>query len=219
ATAARRFRRAHHGCRHAVRHLRARSVAGRKGHLSRAHRQDPLLRLQFAATRNIPLVHRHRADSKSARCAVHRNQAIKVVIAVSCYFTARSQLRGQAASAAMHMAGGYLLSTDFDRDIPRNRTNSVKHDGRAAYFGTADVLPLWVADMDFASPEAVTRALLERAAHPIYGYTRYPESAYEALIAWLKKRHGWEVQREWIVMAPGVVPTLFASVMAFSQEA
>lgn len=58
------------------------------------------------------------------------------------------------------------MSTDFDQEIPRSGTNSVKHDGRAAYFGTADVLPLWVADMDFASPEAVTRALQERAAHP-----------------------------------------------------
>ena len=110
------------------------------------------------------------------------------------------------------------LTIDFDHDIPRNGTNSVKHDGRAAYFGTPDVLPLWVADMDFASPEAVTRALQERAAHPVYGYTQYPESAYEALMAWLKKRHGWEVQREWIVMAPGVVPSLFASVMAFARE-
>ena len=107
---------------------------------------------------------------------------------------------------------------DFDKEITRNGTSSVKHDGRVAYFGTADVLPLWVADMDFASPEAVTRALQERAAHPVYGYTLYPESAYEALIAWLKKRHGWEVQREWMIMAPGVVPSLFASVMAFAKE-
>jgi len=110
------------------------------------------------------------------------------------------------------------LSTDFDREIPRNGTHSVKHDGRAAYFGTADVLPLWVADMDFASPEAVTRALQERVAHPLYGYTQYPESAYEALMDWLKQRHGWDVRREWIVMAPGVVPSLFASVLAFAKE-
>jgi cystathionine beta-lyase len=110
------------------------------------------------------------------------------------------------------------LSTDFDSEIPRSGTNSFKHDGRATYFGTSDVLPLWVADMDFASPEAVTLALQARAAHPIYGYTQYPESAYEALMQWLKKRHGWEVQREWIVMAPGVVPSLFASVMAFAKE-
>lgn len=110
------------------------------------------------------------------------------------------------------------MTIDFDQEIPRNGTHSFKHDGRAAYFGTPDVLPLWVADMDFASPEAVTHALQERAAHPIYGYTQYPESAYEALMAWLKKRHGWEVQREWIVMAPGVVPSLFASVLAFVRE-
>ena len=114
--------------------------------------------------------------------------------------------------------GTHSLSIDFDHGIPRNGTASVKHDGRVAYFGTPDVLPLWVADMDFAAPESVTRALAERAAHPIYGYTFYPDSLYDALIAWLKQRHGWEVQREWIMMAPGVVPSLFAAVMAFAQE-
>jgi len=110
------------------------------------------------------------------------------------------------------------LSIDFDQEIPRNGTCSVKHDGRAAYFGTPDVLPLWVADMDFSAPEAVTRALAERASHPVYGYTFYPDSLYDVLIAWLQKRHNWMVQREWIVMAPGVVPSLFASVMAFTQQ-
>ncbi len=110
------------------------------------------------------------------------------------------------------------MNFDFDREIPRDGTASVKYDGRVAYFGTADVLPLWVADMDFAAPEAVTRALAERAAHPVYGYTFYPDSMYDALIAWLKNRHGWTVRREWIVMAPGVVPSLFATVMACAQQ-
>jgi cystathionine beta-lyase len=109
------------------------------------------------------------------------------------------------------------LSTNFDQKIPRDGTSSVKHDGRAAYFGTEDVLPLWVADMDFAAPEAVTRALAQRAAHPVYGYTFYPESLYESLIAWMKNRHGWEIQREWIIMTPGVVPTLHAAVMAYTR--
>ena len=68
--------------------------------------------------------------------------------------------------------------------------------------------------MDFAAPEAVTRALAERAAHPVYGYTFYPDSLYDALMDWLKNRHGWTVQRDWIVMAPGVVPSLFATVLA-----
>ena len=109
------------------------------------------------------------------------------------------------------------MSFDFDRVIARDNTCSVKHDGRAAYFGTENVLPLWVADMDFAAPEAVTRALLDRAAHPVYGYSLYPESLFEALIAWIKKRHGWKVERVWIVMAQGVVPSLFASVLAFTE--
>ena len=109
------------------------------------------------------------------------------------------------------------MSFDFDRVIQRSGTNSLKHDGRAAYFGTADVLPLWVADMDFAAPEAVTRALVERASHPVYGYSLYPEGMYEALISWMEKRHEWQVEREWIVMAPGVVPSLYATVLALTQ--
>ena len=110
------------------------------------------------------------------------------------------------------------MTFDFDKIIARDGTASVKNDGRAGYFGTSDVLPLWVADMDFAAPEAVTRALTKRAEHPVYGYTFYPESMVDALISWLKKRHGWTVEREWVVMAPGVVTSLFASVMAFAEQ-
>ncbi len=110
------------------------------------------------------------------------------------------------------------MTFDFDKIIVRDNTASVKYDGRAGYFGTSDVLPLWVADMDFAAPEAVTKALIQRAAHPVYGYTFYPESMVDALIYWLQKRHGWTVERDWIVMAPGVVTSLFASVMAFAEQ-
>lgn len=109
------------------------------------------------------------------------------------------------------------MSFDFDQTISRAGTDSVKYDGRIAYFGTADVTPLWVADMDFAAPLAVTAALAARAAHPIYGYTRYPDSLYDALIGWMQQRHGWTIKREWIVMCPGVVPSLHAAVMAFAQ--
>ncbi len=109
------------------------------------------------------------------------------------------------------------MSSDFDRVIPRSGTSSFKYDGRMEIFGTDDVLPLWVADMDFAAPAVVRDALAERAAHPIYGYTVYPESLYEALIDWLQKRHGWKVEREWIVMCPGVVPSVHAAIIALSQ--
>jgi len=108
------------------------------------------------------------------------------------------------------------LSFDFSRDISRSGSASLKYDGRQNMFGAAEVIPLWVADMDFPAPPAVTAALAARAAHPIYGYTIYPDSLYQALIHWLRQRHGWEVQREWIVMCPGVVPTLHAAVMAYA---
>lgn len=106
---------------------------------------------------------------------------------------------------------------DFDQAIPRDGTDALKHDGRADYFGTADVVPLWVADMDFAAPAAVTQALLARAAHPIYGYSRYPAALFDALIDWLGQRHGWQVERAWIMPAPGVVPSLHAAVLAFAE--
>ncbi len=109
------------------------------------------------------------------------------------------------------------MGNEFDHVIPRSGTSSFKYDGRTEFFGTDDVLPLWVADMDFAVPAAVRDALVARAAHPIYGYTIYPESLYEALIVWLQKRHAWPVKREWIVWCPGVVPALHASIYAFTQ--
>jgi cystathionine beta-lyase len=109
------------------------------------------------------------------------------------------------------------LSFDFDRVIPREGTSALKYDGRTAYFGTSDVQPLWVADMDFAAPEAVTHALIARATHPIYGYTLPPESVYDALIGWMKKRHAWVIEREWIVLVPGVVPSLNAVAMALTE--
>ena len=109
------------------------------------------------------------------------------------------------------------MNHNFDRDISRNGTHSEKYDARQTIFSKADVIPAWVADMDFAAPPAVTKALIERANHPIYGYTIYPDSLYKSIIDWLKRRHHWEIQREWIVMCPGVVPSLNAAVMAFTQ--
>lgn len=109
------------------------------------------------------------------------------------------------------------VSEKFDRDIDRSGTNSTKFDDRLGIFGNANVMPLWVADMDFAAPAEITHALIRRATHPIYGYTLVPESLYESLIDWLKRRHHWHVEREWIILSPGVVPSLTAAVMALTQ--
>jgi cystathionine beta-lyase len=110
------------------------------------------------------------------------------------------------------------MAFNFDQEIQRENTNSVKFDGRQQYFGTTDVSPLWVADMDFAVPECVTRALQERINHPVFGYTIYPDSIYQVIIDWFQRRHQWTIERDWIVFAPGVVPSLFAAAQTFAQE-
>ncbi|MDT8363631.1 MAG: PatB family C-S lyase [Nitrosomonas sp.] len=105
----------------------------------------------------------------------------------------------------------------FDREIDRSGTFSTKYDARQAIFGHAGVMPLWVADMDFAAPAEVTEALRIRATHPIYGYTQAPDSVYTALINWLKQRHGWEVSREWIVLCPGVMPSVTTAILTLTE--
>jgi cystathionine beta-lyase len=110
------------------------------------------------------------------------------------------------------------MTINFDQPISRENTDSVKFDGRQQYFGTTDVSPLWVADMDFAVPECVTRALQERISHPVFGYTLYPDSIYQSIIDWFQRRHQWTIEREWILFAPGVVPSLFAAAKAFAKE-
>lgn len=106
----------------------------------------------------------------------------------------------------------------FDYNIAREDTSSLKYDGRLATFGTNDVMPMWVADMDFAIPEAISKALQTRANHPVFGYSIAPESLYEALMDWLLVKHHWQVKREWILLTPGVVPSLNLVVAALTAE-
>lgn len=106
---------------------------------------------------------------------------------------------------------------DFDCPIDRTNTDSQKFDGRQRYFGATDITPMWVADMDFAVPDCVTQAILKRAAHPVYGYTLYPESLYQSVIDWFERRHHWNIQRDWLMMMPGVVPSLHACCMALAE--
>ncbi|MDC0662819.1 MalY/PatB family protein [Marinobacter sp. SS21] len=110
-----------------------------------------------------------------------------------------------------------MAPTEFDQQIQREQTGAVKFDARQAVFGRPDVIPLWVADMDFAAPTAITEALVARAQHPVYGYTLFPDSLYQAMIDWFAQRHHWTIEREWILMAPGVVPSLHAAAVAFTE--
>lgn len=105
----------------------------------------------------------------------------------------------------------------FDSMLNRQGTASLKFDARRDVFGREDVIPLWVADMDFAVPEAVQRALMQRAAHPVFGYTVFPESLRDALIYWFATRHGWNIMPDSILFCPGVVPSLYACILALSR--
>lgn len=109
------------------------------------------------------------------------------------------------------------MTSRFDQPIAREGSGALKYDGRQQTFGNAEVMPMWVADMDFAVPEAVTQALQARVAHPVFGYSLAPDSLYQALIDWLRLKHDWQVRREWIVLTPGVVPSLNLVVAAFTR--
>lgn len=109
------------------------------------------------------------------------------------------------------------MKYDFDKVIERQNTNSVKWDMAEELVGEKDVLPLWVADMDFQSPPPVIEALRKRVEHGIFGYTVVPDSCYEAIINWMKKRHGWEVEKEWIIFTSGIVAAFHWVVRAYTH--
>ncbi|TVX98341.1 MalY/PatB family protein [Cohnella terricola] len=109
------------------------------------------------------------------------------------------------------------MKYDFDRRIDRTGTASYKWDQSEKLFGSKDILPLWVADMDFEAPREVVEAVTRRAEKGIYGYTARPQSYYDAIVGWLSRRHGWTIQQEWISSSPGVVPALSVMVQAFTE--
>jgi cysteine-S-conjugate beta-lyase len=106
----------------------------------------------------------------------------------------------------------------FDDVINRRHTLSVKWDDTERVFGVKDVLPMWVADMDFPAPPAVIEALHKRIKHGIFGYTVIPDSLKEAVQHWLQVRHQWEIDRSWLVFSTGVVPAIATAIEAFSKE-
>lgn len=104
------------------------------------------------------------------------------------------------------------MEYDFSRPTDRRGTDSYKWDSAPE----ADIIPLWVADMDFETFPAITEALQRRVAHGIFGYTRVPEAYYEAVCRWFGKRHGWHINREDIIYTSGVVPAVSAVIKALT---
>ena len=104
------------------------------------------------------------------------------------------------------------MEYDFSRPTDRRGTDSYKWDSAPE----ADIIPLWVADMDFETFPGITEALQRRVAHGIFGYTRVPETYYEAVCRWFGKRHGWHINREDIIYTSGVVPAVSAVIKALT---
>ena len=110
-----------------------------------------------------------------------------------------------------------MKNYNFDEIVDRTNTYSIKYDGRQMFFGSDDVLPLWVADMDFKTPDFIINALKKRLEHEVLGYTFRSDSYFESIVSWLDKRHGWAVEKEWISFSPGVVAGLTLAVDTYTK--
>lgn len=109
------------------------------------------------------------------------------------------------------------MQQNFDELVQREGTNSYKYDLRKKIFGTADVYPLWVADTEFKAPGFILESLGKRLEHGVFGYTLTDKEYYLSIINWMQQKHQWQVEKEWIKFSPGVVPSIFASVLSLTN--
>ena len=109
------------------------------------------------------------------------------------------------------------MKHDFDKVIDRRNTNSVKYDFAAECGMPEDVLPLWVADMDFQAPEAVRQRLAEISRFGIYGYSNSRDDYFAAVQKWYSTHFSWKPKKEWLVKTPGVVFAIAAAIRAFTE--
>ena len=109
------------------------------------------------------------------------------------------------------------MNYNFDEVVCRKYTDALKLEALAPRWGRTDLLPMWVADMDFKTPPFIVEVMKKRMECEVFGYTVKPESWYEAIISWQKRRHKWTITKEMISFVPGVVPALAMAVQAFTQ--
>jgi len=109
------------------------------------------------------------------------------------------------------------MQFDFDKKIDRRNTNCLKWDYRKDFFGAADILPLWVADLDFEAPPAVKAAIIDRAKHGAYGYSGYSKSYFAAICSWLNRRFNWGIDSDWIISTPGIVPAINFAIQTYTK--
>ena len=107
---------------------------------------------------------------------------------------------------------------NFDEVIERHGTSCVKFDRLKEMFGDENLIPLWVADMDFRTPDFIVEALKKRCEHEIFGYTFGSDEYYESIINWVHYKHNWKIQREWISYIPGIVKGIAFAIQCFTQK-
>ncbi len=110
------------------------------------------------------------------------------------------------------------MAYNFDEMIERKNTDSLKYDFAARRGKPDDLLPLWVADMDFRTPPCVVDALIEKSAHGIFGYSESREDYFDVLRGWFSRRFYWQIQPEWLLKTPGVVFAICAAIRALTQK-
>ena len=111
-----------------------------------------------------------------------------------------------------------MKTYDFDKIIERRGTGAIKTDALKKVFGKEDLVPLWVADMDFETPDFIVNALKERLEHPVFGYTAEPEDYRPAIIDWVAGLHGWDIRKEWISYIPGIVKGIGMAINALLEK-
>ena len=107
---------------------------------------------------------------------------------------------------------------DFDKVIDRRGSGAVKTDALGKVYGKDDLIPLWVADMDFETPDFIVNALKERLEHPVFGYTVIPEDYWQTVQKWIADRHGWETRCEWMTFIPGIVKGIGMAINALLEK-
>lgn len=109
------------------------------------------------------------------------------------------------------------MKYDFDKVIERRGSGALKYDALSERYGSPDLLPLWVADMDFETPDFIVEAMRRRLDHPVFGYTVVPKEFWECIISWTLKRHAWKVERKWLNFIPGIVKGIGMAIEIFSK--
>lgn len=107
---------------------------------------------------------------------------------------------------------------DFDKVIERRGSGAVKTDALKKVYGNEELIPLWVADMDFETPDFITDALRERLEHPIFGYTVIPEDYWPTVRKWIEEHHGWNTECEWMTFIPGIVKGIGMAINALLEK-